>query len=114
MKFRKEDFVNCVGSVTIVTDNRIIFQGQIKRFEDRYCKQEWPTVEVNAQLESNPEFIVLSLSCEPALIRDNATIQTIDPDLFREGDIVRINLDEISAIGPSNGCIDDAEVAEGE
>jgi hypothetical protein len=112
MKFRKEDFVDCVGSVTIVTDDRIIFQGQIKRFENRHCKQEWPKVEVNAQLEDDPEFIVLSLSCEPAIIRDNATIQTINPELFREGDIIRINVDEIVAIGPSGGCIDDADVAE--
>ncbi|AJQ29650.1 hypothetical protein [Pelosinus fermentans] len=114
MKFRKEDFVDCVGSVTIVTDDRIIFQGQIKRVEDRYCKQEWPKVEVKAKLEDEPEFIVLSLSCEPAIIRDNATIQTINPELFREGDIVRINVDEIIAIGPSNGCIDDADVAKEE
>lgn len=109
MKFRKEDFVDCVGSVTIVTDDRIIFQGQIKRVEDRYCKQEWPKVEVKAKLEDEPEFIVLSLSCEPAIIRDNATIQTINPELFREGDIIRINVDEIVAIGPSGGCIDGAD-----
>jgi hypothetical protein len=109
MKFQKEDFIDFVGSVRIVTDDRIIFQGQIKRAEDRYCKQEWPKVEVKGKLEDEPEFIVLSLSCEPAIIRDNATIQTISPELFREGDIIRINVDEIIAIGPSGGCIDDEE-----
>ncbi len=114
MNFQKEDVVDFVGSVRIVTDDRIIFQGQIKRAEDRYCKQEWAKVEVKGKLEDDREFIVLSLSCEPAIIRDNATIHTIYPELFREGDIIRINVDEIIAIGPSGGCIDHADVAEEE
>ncbi|MDF2635525.1 MAG: hypothetical protein K0R78_2399 [Pelosinus sp.] len=108
MKFRKGDFVDCVGSVTIVTDSRIIFQGQIKRNEDRYHKQDSLKVEVEGELENDPEFIVLSLSCDPAIIRDNAQIQTINPQLFQEGDTVRINVDEIVAIGPSGGCVEDS------
>jgi hypothetical protein len=68
---------------------------------------------VKAKLEDVPEFIVLSLSCEPAIIRNNASIQTITPELFQEGNTIRINVDEIVAIGPSGGCVEDDDEEEG-
>lgn len=104
MKFRKEDFVDCVGSVTIVTENLIIFQGQVKRHEDR-CN-DWS--KENAKSKDDAEFIVLILSCIPAIIGGGATIQPITPELFQVGDTIRINLDEIVAIGPSSGCFEPA------
>ena len=77
MGFKKEFFVDCVGAVTILTDDRVIFQGQIikddepRHHEEEKCVQK---VEVEARLENDPEFIVLRLTCDPAIIRDNATI----------------------------------------
>jgi hypothetical protein len=119
MGFNKDFFVDCVGAVTILTDDRIVFQGQlIKDNEERHhddddcCKEKCcpppkVDVEVKAKLDDDPDFIVVRLTCDPAIIRDNASIQEIDPDLFEEGDIIRINVNEIIAVGPSNGCLDD-------
>lgn len=112
MNLRKGDFfVDCVGAVTILTVDRIIFQGQIKRDDDRHHEDTPP--EINIYVENEIEFILLELRCEPALISDNANrddrdhahIEKIRPSLFDEGDIVRINLAEIVAVGPSNGCL---------
>lgn len=96
MGFKKEFFVDCVGAVTILTDDRVVFQGQIiKDNEDRHREDD------------DPDFIVLRLTCDPAIIRDNAAIQEIEPDLFEEGDIIRINVNEIIAVGPSRSCLGD-------
>lgn len=113
MGFKKEFFVDCVGAVTIVTDDRIIFQGQvIKDDEERYhddekkcCPPLEVEVEVKAEIEGDPDFIVLRLLCDPAIIKDNACIEEIEPDLFEEGDIIRINVNEIVAVGPSRCCL---------
>lgn len=94
MKFRKNDFIDCVGAVTILTEDRFLFQGQLKK--GRHQKSD----------EDETEFVVLVLACEPALVRDNAQIQIISSPLFEIGDTIRINVDEIIAIGPSNGCLD--------
>ena len=110
MRFDKDFFDKSVGAVTILTDDRIIFQGQIlkddnERFhcDDKCC----PPLkgEVEAKLDDDPDFIVLRLTCDPAIIRDNASIEEIDPDLFEEGDIIRINVNKIIAVGPSRCCL---------
>jgi hypothetical protein len=115
MGLKKEFFTDCVGAVTILTDDRVIFQGQIlkddnerhhwKDDDDDKCCCPPFKVEVEAKLDDDPDFIVLRLTCDPAIIRDNANIQEIEPDLFEEGDIVRINVNEIIAIGPSRCCL---------
>lgn len=114
----KDFFVDCVGAVTVLTDDRVIFQGQlIKDDEKRHhgheheedekkcCPPIEVEVEVKAKLDNDPDFIVLRLICDPAIIRDNANIQEIEPDLFEEGDVIRINVNEIIAVGPSRCCL---------
>ena len=111
MGFMKDHFIDCVGAVTILTEDRVIFQGQIVKDEGPRKNHEEchiPKLEVKAELEDEPEFIVLRLTCDPSLIRDNANIQEIEPDLFEEGDIIRINVNSIVAIGPSRECFDES------
>jgi hypothetical protein len=114
MVLRKDDFfVDCLGAVTIVTVDRIVFQGQIRQDDcDRHHQDSPP--EINVYVENEVEFILLELRCDPALIRDNANIEEIEPSLFEEGDVIRINLADIVAIGPSNGCLDDTTAAKGD
>ncbi len=106
MSLQKGDFfVDCVGAVTILTVDRIVFQGQIKHDEcDRHHQGTTPP-EINIYVENEIEFLLLELRCNPAIIRDNANIEEIEPSLFEECDVIRINLADIIAIGPSNGCI---------
>ena len=110
MGFNKGLFLDSLGAVTILMDDRIIFQGQIikddnERFhcDDKCCPPV--KVEVEAKLNDDPDFIFLRLTCDPAIIRDNASIQEIEPYLFEEGDIIRINVNEIIAVGPSRCCL---------
>jgi len=116
MRFDKDFFANSIGAVTILTDDRVIFQGQILKDDnesrkyhddDKCCPPV--KVEVEAKLDDDPDFIVLRLTCDPAIIRDNASIQEIEPDLFEEGDIIRINVNQIIAVGPSRCCLGDEE-----
>ena len=102
MSIKKDAFADCIGAVTILTEDRVIFQGQIVR-EDGERHHEQPPIIIN--VESETEFIRLRLTCDPALIRDNATIEEIEPDLFEEGDVIKINVSEIVAIGPSRACL---------
>ena len=107
MRVKKDFFADCVGAVTVLVEDRIIFQGQIVKDEEpRKHHEEEHCHKVEVELEDNPEFIVLRLTCDPALIRDNATIEEIEPDLFEEGDVIRINVDTIIAIGPSRECFE--------
>ncbi|MDR3591554.1 MAG: hypothetical protein P4N41_18010 [Negativicutes bacterium] len=113
MGFKKEFFVDCVGSVTILMDDRILFQGQVLKDDDdrhhdddKCCPPPEVKVEVKPELCCDPEFIVIKLICDPAIIRDNANIQVIEPHLFEIGDIIRINVDEIIAVGPSRCCLE--------
>jgi hypothetical protein len=118
MRFDKDFFINCIGAVTILTDDRVIFQGQIlkdekesrKHHDDDKCCPPLK-VEVEAKLDDDPDFIVLRLTCDPAIIRDNANIEEIEPDLFEEGDIIRINVNQIVAVGPSRCCLGEEEEA---
>jgi len=102
MSFRKVNFDDCIGSVNILLDDRIVLQGQIVR-EERYYDNDNMSVNV----ENENEFITLRLTCEALIIRDNAALEAISPTLFDEGDRVRINVSQIVAIGPSHDCPDD-------
>lgn len=80
-------------------------------------------VDVDVKCVSEPKFICLRLTCPPAFVCcptiDLAVVATlfasviavgvslggIFTPLFAEDDTVLIGLDEIAAIGPSNGCL---------
>lgn len=105
MNDRNQEFLNnCSGPVNIVTEDRLVFQGQIVRESKGNRKLFQPPQ--NSLLSNG--FILLELRCEPAIIRDNAQLQAINPPLFEEGDIIRIRVTEIIAIGPGTGCIPEA------
>lgn len=107
MGVKKDLFVDCIGAVTVLTDAMVIFQGQIVRDETERGHEGFEKFpKINIELGLEPEFIVLRLTCDPALLTDEARIEEIRPDLFEEGDIVRINVNEIVAIGPSRECFD--------
>lgn len=113
MGFKKEFFVDCVGAVTILVDDLIIFQGQVINGEGRHHDDDEKccpkvNVEVKAELDDDPDFIVLRLTCDPAIIKEDGDIEEIDPSLFEEGDIIRINVNEIIAVGPSRCCLGDS------
>lgn len=103
MRVRNVNFLEeCIGAVTIVTVDRLVFQGTIVNHRDEDRKKDKCHIE-----ENDNEFIRVLLSCDAAIIEDNGDITTIDPVLFAAGDTVRINVDNIIVIGPSHGCIDE-------
>ncbi len=85
-----------MGAVTILTDGRIVFQGQI--LKDDYERHHWKDddddkcccpppplkVEVEAKLDDDPDFIVLKLTCAPAIIKENACIQEMSPIFLKK------------------------------
>lgn len=83
------------GTVTIITDNLIIFQGQILKKPCRYH-----------DAPEGPAFIVVKLICYPSLLKENGMIHTIQPDLFYDCDIISINIEKIIAVGPSRCCFE--------
>ncbi|MBP2630157.1 MAG: hypothetical protein H6Q70_785 [Firmicutes bacterium] len=88
-------FLNClgnsIGSVSILTDEGFIFQGQIvkNRDEDRH---------------RDDDFILLELICNASKVTEDGEIRKITPPLYRDNDIIRINVCQIIAVGPNNGC----------
>lgn len=106
---KHNDFIDCVGTITVLTVDRVVFQGQLIKEHDEERKHDDfpPKIEVEVEVENENEFITLELACDVAIIRDNADIEETDPPLFEEGDVVRINVANIVAIGPSNGCFDE-------
>lgn len=111
MGLRKTDFDNCVGSVNILLDDRVVLQGQIIRTNNDCHNHDRKTevIQPKVVVENDNEFITLELTCDAMIIRDNAALEIITPTLYEEGNRVRINVSEIAAIGPSNGCPEDAE-----
>jgi hypothetical protein len=103
MGLKEDFFIDCVGAVVVLTDDRIIFQGQIIRGNEERHHEECCCPKV--ELDDDPDFIVLRLTCDPAVIKDDGDIKKIEPDFFEEGDIVRINVNEIIAVGPSRCCL---------
>ncbi|MCE5286454.1 MAG: hypothetical protein LLG02_11505 [Pelosinus sp.] len=92
-------FTECLGPVTILTDENVVFQGVVRRHGDD-SRKSGPQVVVTVD-----EFVFVELVCEPAVINDGQLV-TIFPVLFNEDDIVKINIGKIVAVGPSNGCLD--------
>lgn len=118
MGFKKGDFDNCVGSVNILLDDRVVLQGQIIRDnnDDHGCDHDRKTEVIHPKIdvfvENDNEFITLELTCDAMIIRDNAELEIIRPTLYEEGNRVRINVSQIASIGPSNGCPEDTEEEE--
>ena len=99
MELRKEDFlVDCVGVVTVLTDDRIVFQGKIKK--ERHNDNLTPYIGAKVEVNNENQFIVLVLNCDAAIISDNGKLQTIDQTLYKDGFVVRLNIAKIIAIGP--------------
>jgi hypothetical protein len=120
MGFKKEFFVDCVGAVTVLVDDRVVFQGQIiwddePRHHDDDFEKKFPPIKVEVKdkvdveiVDKDPDFIALRLTCDPAIIKPDGYIEEIEPDLFEAGDIIRINVNEIIAVGPSRCCLGDS------
>lgn len=106
MLFKKDDFASCTGALNVLLDNRIVLQGQIIHDCDEDRKIEHCSPHINVELENENVFITLELLCDALLINDCAEL-TVTSRPFFEGDIVRVNVAEISAIGPSHGCPED-------
>lgn len=104
---KHNDFIDCVGTVTVLTVDRVVFQGQLIKDRDEERKHDDFEPHIEVDVENENEFITLELDCDVAVIRENGNIDPTNPPLFEEGDVVRINLANIIAIGPSNGCFDD-------
>lgn len=96
--------VDCVGAVTVVTTDRIVFQGQFVREHDGGRKSEHFQPQIN--VENANEFVLLELTCDAAIIRENGNIETTNPPLYQDGDLIRINVANISSVGPSGGCVE--------
>lgn len=103
MGLRREHLVDCVGAVNVLLGDRVVLQGQL--IKSRHHGDD--PVQVNVEVENENEFVTLELTCDALIIRDNGELRAIRPSLYEEGDIVRINLADISAVGPSHGCPDD-------
>lgn len=99
----QNDF-ECLGNVRIVTDGLLVFQGQIRK--NNVCRTKYIQPKVDVNVANGNEFILIELDCDVALIRENGNIDPTNPPLFEEGDLVRINLDEIVAIGPADDCFE--------
>lgn len=104
---KHNDFIDCIGTITVLTVDRVIFQGQLKKDHDEERKHDDCQPNIEVKVENENEFITLELACDVEIIRDNADIEETDPPLFEEGDLVRINVANIVAVGPSNGCFDE-------
>lgn len=87
------------SGVRIVTNNRIVYQGQLQIPP--------PSFFPPAPFPGGNRFIFVVLDCAPEFITDTGTRVIIEPTLFSVGDTVKINVDEI-ALGPSGDCIVDA------
>lgn len=103
----KEELDNCLRTVNVVLNERVVLQGRIIRGQEEERKTEvYSSVGNDGGGNGNP-FITLELICDAFIIRDNAELKTISPTLFAQGDIVRVNIADISVIGPSHVCPDE-------
>ncbi len=104
MGSQNNNIVNCLGAVTVVTIDRIVFQGQFVKDRDDGRKTEHYQPHINVENEN--EFVLLELTCDAAIIRENGNIETTNPPLYQDGDLVRLNVANIASVGPSGGCVE--------
>lgn len=104
MGSKRNNFVDCVGAVTVITIDRIVFQGQFVKEHNDGRKSEHYQPQIN--VENANEFVLLELTCDAAIIRENGNIETTNPPLYQDGDLVRLNVANIASVGPSGGCVE--------
>ncbi|WP_110953895.1 hypothetical protein [Anaerosinus massiliensis] len=81
---------NSIGSITILTEDRCVFQGQVVKNRDQ-------------ERARDQDYICIELTCDVSVICGNR-VELLVPAIYRDGDLVRINICNIVAVGPSNGC----------
>lgn len=96
MSKQNENRQNCVSGVRIVTVEGLIFQGQL--VTPVPCFTPFP--------KTDNSFLFIRLTC-PAEILFNGTREDIQPPLYDDGDLLKINVSQILAIGPSGDCLVD-------
>ncbi len=96
MSSQNEERQNLVSGVRIVTLSGLIFQGQL--VSPVSCFSPFP--------KTNNSFLFIRLTCPPEILF-NGTREDIQPPLYDEGDLLKINLSQIVAIGPSGDCLTD-------
>jgi len=116
---KKEDFIDlCVGTVTIITTNRLVLTGTIRNSDG-----ERPTENDNddgignrkdknslleltivgpVEVENEAEFITLRLTAPVIKIPGNATAPGPIQTYYTVGDDIRIDVAEIVTVGPSH------------
>lgn len=102
---------DCCRPVTIITDDLLVFQGQIQRHErGKHEGDSFPQViaiKGELEVEVEPEFISLTLSCTPVLLLPPATGVTTLLSLLTflpgAGTTIRINTEQIIAVLPFSG-----------
>lgn len=111
MGFKNFFLDGVTGTVTILVDDLVIFQGQVLK-EDGRSHHDEEECEHKEQkkiaVTLDPDFITVKLTCDPTRIVGD-DIREIEPDLFLAGDIIRINVNEILAVGPSRCCFEELE-----
>jgi len=88
--------IDSVGNVTVLTDSRFVFQGQIKGILDGERKSPPP---------QENEFLVLELRCYPAIVKEDAEVSIIYCPIHQPCDTILINVAEIVSIGPGSDCL---------
>ena len=102
-------FFDCFGSVTIVTDELIVYQGDIQHCGPRKPEHGIPVVgvagEVDVDAETSSEFLNLALACTPVLLVPAGTTVYSAPlnDVYPILGFVRINVNQIIGVSDFNG-----------
>ena len=104
MRLEEKDLLDFVGSVNILLYNRIVLQGQIEK-EKRHHDD---INNINVNVENGIKFITVKLNCDAFTLEEN-DLETIHPTLYQEGYVVKINVSQISVIGPSHKCPGECE-----
>jgi hypothetical protein len=117
---RKFEFpFDCFRQVTILTDDLIVYQGNIERFDGdaRKHDEDSPpssislTGDIGVQVE--PRFVSLALSCVPVLLVPTGPSVCFVPleNVYPLPGIVRINLNQITAVSDFIECVEIAPCA---
>ncbi|CQR70326.1 hypothetical protein SOV_38610 [Sporomusa ovata DSM 2662] len=119
---KKEDFIDlCVGTVTIITTNRLVLTGTILKSDgDRPTENDNDdssgnrkdkssllelTIVGPVEVENEAEFITLRLTDPVLRIPGNATAPGPIEIYYEVGDTIRISVAEIVTVGPSHTII---------
>lgn len=107
MRKNHDVIIDWAGTVNVLLESRVVLQGQIINGN----RKPLPVQELNNSVAIS-RFLVLRLTCDASILRDNAQLKFIEPPLYQEGNIVRVNLDQVLSIGPSSGCPEEEDSEE--